>query len=213
MKNFVLILITFLFIEYSFSQENSTEQLYKTVNEYVTKLKSNKVDTICVYRDYYSGIQIKSDDGERCAYDNLFIPTYIFWKNNNKTFVTRKDNCFDFEIIEIQKNDFWKIIYENKKVIINEKNKKFEFIDKKSKLKLNKSISHSHYRRFELFLTNYTCEKFFNDFDLTEFDNGDLNINYVYNNSTKSKLLMDELEKIVNELKTQNLFRNKTSRL
>ncbi len=213
MKRFVLILIAFLSFLNSYSQNNSPEQLYLIVNEYTAKLKSKNIDTICIYRDYYRGIQGKSDYGEPCTYEDIFIPTYIFWKEKNKTYVTQKDNCFDFETFEIQNDDFWNIIFKNIKIIIKEENKRFELINQKSKEKLHRSVSHSHFRRFELFLNNYTCEKSFDDFDLIEYDHDNLNLNYKYNNLLKSKLLIDELEKIVNELKSKNLFINKIKRL
>lgn len=207
MKHFVLILIALLSMNNSYSQENSTEHLYEKVNKYVTELKSKGIDTICIYQDYYVGIQRKNYAEEPCNYENTFIPTYIFWKQNNITYVTRKDNCFDFDILKIEQNNFWNLIFENKKIILNEKNLGFEFIENKSHRKLYKSESHSHYRRFEIFINKYTCEKYFGDFDLTEYNSGDLNINYKYNNSTKSKLLMDELEKIVNELISKKRFK------
>ncbi len=212
MRKLVLVFIILISIENSFSQESSTENLYKVVNEYALELKNKKIDTICIYRDYYQGIQQKRDAGEPCYCDNLFIPTYIFWKDNGKTYLTRKDNCFDFEIIEIEKDFFWDIIFEHKEVIKKEEVRGFELIDKKTNQRLYSSTSHDHLRRFEIDFKDLKCEKYFKDYDLLEEQNGKLNINYNHNLLLKSKLLIDELENVVFHIKPKIKFESKIRR-
>ena len=67
-----------------------------------------------------------SEIGENCT--DKESESYIFWKENGKTYLTKRDNCFNYPVIEINKHDFWDLYFKNKDVIASEKIKWPEYI-------------------------------------------------------------------------------------
>ena len=182
----------------SFSQ-NSTDQFLK-------ELKLKKIDTICTFIDYSVGsIQIfnKNEEDKYCELDYDNLPTFILWKENGKTFLTKTDNCFKYSTLEINAEKIWQCYFENEKIIKTEKVKSFQFVEIKNGKKriLNSMVDHSHHQKFKIIAKNEIIEKHFDDFDLkkTAQNGNEININYKNNIYLKSKKLIDKISNIVLE--------------
>jgi len=187
-----------LFCISSFSQ-NSTDQFLK-------ELKLKKIDTICTFIDYSVGsIQIfnKNEEDKYCELDYDNLPTFILWKENGKTFLTKTDNCFKYSTLEINAEKIWQCYFENEKIIKTEKVKSFQFVEIKNGKKriLNSMVDHSHHQKFKIIAKNEIIEKHFDDFDLkkTAQNGNEININYKNNIYLKSKKLIDKISNIVLE--------------
>jgi hypothetical protein len=200
MKTKNIFSIFFFLISIStFCQLSNNENLYK---DYLLELKKQKVDTICVFEDYSIGSNKTFDDTvtDFCIYDSNYYPTYIFWKQNDKTLFTIKDNCFEYSVIEIDAEKVWKKYFENKKLINAEQVKNFQFIEinKRKKRILNTMIDHSHHQNFRIIINNQIVEKRFDDFDLQKSDdNEQININYKHNINLQSKILVDLISNLI----------------
>ena len=189
-----------LLINFSvFGQVSNNEKLSSA---FLLKLKQQKVDTICVFEDYSVGSYKTFDDTvtDYCIYDSDYFPTYIFWKQNGKTFFTIKDNCYEYSIIEIEAEKVWKKYFENKKLINAEKVKNFQFqqIENGKKRIFDIVVDHSHHQNFKIITNNKIVEKRFDDFALKKNDgNGQININYEHNKNLKCKILVEVISDLI----------------
>jgi hypothetical protein len=183
-------------------------------DKFLNELKQKEVDTICVFEDYSIGsVQVfdKDTENDYCEFEFENIPTYIFWKQNGKTFLTKKDNCFEYSTTEIDADKVCKNYFDNKKAIKIEKVKNFQFVEIKNGKRtiLNSMIDHSHHRNFKIVVKDKITEKRFDDFDLQKFDGNEkeININYKHNMSLKSKTLVDEIGNLI--MKNERLLTKK----
>ncbi len=168
---------------------------------FLIELREKKIDTICVFDDYSVGsVKLYSEEtiNDYCEFE----PTYFFWKENNKTLLTKKDSCFEYSTIEINADKIWKDYFENERAITIEKVKHYQFIDIENGKKriLTKMRDHSHHQNFKIIVKEKITEKRFDDFDLlksADSDGKEENMNYKYNLDLKSKTLINEIAKLV----------------
>lgn len=220
----ILLLFLFCVTFIGNAQSYSEGKIDDLVSNYIKKLRSQKIDTICVYENYCVGCErtynsSKIYDEETC-YDELKNePAYIFWKEKGKTFFTKINTCFEYPGIIISKDDFWDIYFSNKILIQKEVVKPFEY--KISSNKNNETATlrslHSTYQIFKMTNKDNTIIKNFDHFKLRKtneaFSNKTVNnINYEHNINLKSKLIIDILERITSEAEKNNTFKKIKSR-
>jgi hypothetical protein len=176
----------------------------QSADKFLIELRQQKIDTICQFDDYSVGYYRVFNENDKKDYCD-FEPTYIFWKDNGKTFLTKKDSCFEYLIIEVEADKIWRIYFDNKKLIQNEKVKEFQFIEMQNGKKNIQTIiiDHSHHQNFKFIIKNEIVEKKFDDFDIQN-SNEDrnerlININYEHNLNLKSKKLIDEINALILE--------------
>ena len=213
-KLIVLFLMTCNFI---YSQDTSIEHLNDLAVNFTKKLSEQKIDTICVYEEYSTGLppQVSSSEdidvqNVNCDSKGTYIPTYILWKQLGKTYITKMDNCFDFSTEIIDGKELWDVILKNKSILEKEKVKSFEYWSEENgkKVKYTKAMIHSHFQNFKLIVGKGITEQNFNSYILQEKDDEyaseiNENINYKYNNSLKGKYLIDLLHKIVFKVESE----------
>jgi hypothetical protein len=208
-KVFLLNLFLLLFSFILYGQNSSYEYLDTLTTNYVKGLQSQNIDTICIYKDYCVGcVYPINEESDRCYYPSIYISTYILWIKQGKTFLTKKDNCFDYSTIKIDSTAMWKIFFKYKIRIKKEKVKPFEYIVYKNKKKeiYGISIDHSTHRDFEIIVSGNHTTMNFDDFDLQKSHNGEININYEHNKNLKGQLIVSELEKLTQEIKERELL-------
>lgn len=164
-------------------------------NKFLLTLKAKNIDTVCIYKSYCIGYTFKMKNEDECDYkDLLFPPIYILWLDNGKTFMTKIDNCFDYSIIELPKNNFWKFYCRNEDTIKKENIKAPEFkviVNGKETIR-SSLVNHSCHEKIKIIINQSTTI----DKDLDEYFfekkvgiNNEKNINYEYNvNSFLNKL-------------------------
>lgn len=201
-KNLFFIL-SFLMSYYSFCQKTKQSSTDRFLNE----LKLQKIDTICVFEKYATGFnQFDDEEYINCQYDFENVPTYLFWIQNGKTFFTKKDTCYEYSTIQIDAENVWQTYFENKKIIISEKVKEFQYeeIEKNKKVIILTTVTASDYlcQNFKLIVNNEKIEKKFTDLTLKKNYEELQNINYQYNNSLKSKVLLDLFNALISKNKS-----------
>lgn len=206
----ILLLIVFCPISnISFGQNTSYQYLDALVTSFVKELQTQNVDTICIYQDYCVGyIYPSKNEDDKCFFSSIYMPTYILWISQAKTFLTKKDNCFDYSIIEIDSITVWKLFFKYKNQIKEEKVKPFEYLafenNKKEKFFILRD--HSCHRDFKTIVNGDTIGLKFDDFNLSKKFDGCTNINYKHNHSLKGKKIVDELRKLVKCIENEQLL-------
>ncbi|MDR1764221.1 MAG: hypothetical protein LBR64_09805 [Dysgonamonadaceae bacterium] len=206
----LFIIISVSFISISYGQDTSSYQyLDSLVNDYVKRMQANNIDTICVYKEYCVGcVYIFDDENDVCNYSSVYVPTYIFWKKQGITYLTKKDNCFDYATIPMDSLNLWKLFLKYRRQIKKEKTKIFEYIAYKNskKEKYFIMIDHSNHKSFEIMIDGEIFMLNIDEFDMTKEYDGLKNINYQHNNKLKGKIIIDELNAIVNQIEKQELL-------
>jgi hypothetical protein len=209
-KTKLLIILFVLIAKVSYSQDTSYQYLDILVSDFIEELQANHIDTVCIYKDYCVGcVHVFDTENDRCDYSSIYIPTYILWLNQGKFFLTKKDNCFDYSIIEINFSYYvWKLFFKNKKRIRKEKVKPFEYtvIDDKKKEKHLIMMDHSKHRDFKMIVNGNITALNFDEFDLEKEYDGSTNINYLHNQNLKGKEIIDELRRIVQHIENEKLL-------
>jgi len=195
MKNFFYIVIYFN-CTIIFGQTNIDSVSRKFINE----LRIKKIDTVAIYQEYSTGgVQIvytkKGDDIDHCKNSKVPKTIYFFWKKNNKTFCTKKDECFDYVSTELKDENLWEIFYKNLVVIKSEKPKNFQTGPDEFMM-----IDHSTYRDFKFIIQNEIIRQAFDLYDFLKQEeyreNPQKNLSYEFNQNLKSKVVMDLLENL-----------------
>ena len=191
----VFLIFHLLFITFLFSQNKSEKNL---IEKFLQELKQQKVDTICTFEDYSVGsVEIfnSNEESKYCDFEFENIPTYILWKKKGKTYLTKKDKCFEYSIAEISAEKIWRKYFENIMRIKVEQVKKFQFVEMVNgkKNSLTTMVDHSHHQNFKFIINNKIIEKKFDDFDLQKNENNTYNLNFKHNSKLKSKELTDEI--------------------
>ncbi len=108
-------------------------------------------------------------------------------------------------IIEVDADKIWRNYFDDKKLILNEKVKEFQFVEMHNGKKNIQTIivDHSHHQNFKFIIKDEIVEKKFDNFDIQN-SNGDrnkrlININYKHNLNLKSKKIIDEINALILE--------------
>ncbi|MCO5287550.1 MAG: hypothetical protein M9898_14145 [Chitinophagaceae bacterium] len=189
--------------------QTSSDYLDTLVNNYTTDLRNKNIDTICIYQDYCVGCLYKwKKVKDRCNFSGLYIPTYIFWTDRGQTYMTKKDNCFDYSIIKIPSDSIWTYFFKNQDGIKNEELKIPQYIEMKNGKEevYSSTIDHSRHQRLKLIVGQDTLiDKDLDDYYLTKQIgiNGQTNLNYDYNINSQLKnfqLLIERTIKMTTKL-------------
>ena len=206
---FFVILFSIFIIGTSKGQIHHSSIDSSTMN-FVKELQFKNIDTICIYRDYCEGcgkfITYQEDSVTYfCFHD---ISTYIFWLDQGKTFISKKDNCFDYSTIEIDSTSLWKIFFTYDNQIRKEKVKPFEFTVYKNRKKevSGISVSSSRLLSFEIVVNTNITSMHFDEFDLEKEHRNNLNINYSHNWNLKGKKIIDELKRLVQQIENEKML-------
>jgi hypothetical protein len=175
--------------------QTSTENLDTLVKRYITVLNAKGVDTLFIYEDYCVGCVYTSKiDEDKCNFEGIFIPTYIFWMDKGQTFMTKKDNCFDYSIIKVPNNSIWQFFFANLVTLEREEIKIPQYIEIKNGKKETYSsfVDHSWRQGITVLIGQDTIiKKHLDDYYFIREIGSEQhkNINYSYNiNSSLKKL-------------------------
>lgn len=219
MKNilFLVVLLSSTFCLRIKGQNTTTGNLHNLVNAYVAELRSKGVDTVIVFEDYFTRGQAFTEGGKDwCDTKDVYVPTYILWKQNNKTYLGKKDNCFDYSTMEVNAAAIWRYYFSNQEVIRPEKTKPFQISSTvNGKLSITTiTDDHTGHRNLKVIVGNDSTAKFFDTFQLeASTKNGNetlVNANYEHNTKLLSKRLVDMLgDFVVEQEKKKMLIRTR----
>lgn len=190
----------------------SQPQLDSLVKKYTQSLHQKGIDTICVYNEYCIGCLFDPVSGNNLCVDQFHsLPTYIFWKEKGKSFVTKKDVCFDYTILTISIDSFWNFYLGNRNKIKKENLKLPQYIELvNGKKKINSiDIDHSIYFDLTMDIASDVMTKKLNSFFFTRElgPNEELNINYDYNIGTSLNGLHMMLQNIIRHPSIKDRFK------
>lgn len=189
----------------------SQPQLDSLVKTYARDLRKKGIDTICIYNEYCIGCLFDpAGKNNLCAENFSSLPTYIFWKDEGKTFATRKDICFDYSTQQINSDSFWYYYFTNKEKIKKEELKMPEYVEIVNGKKKIHSINIDHSIYFQLILStrNESVTKDINSFYFTKElgVNEEMNINYDFNMHTSLNTLHSLLQNIIKQESVKKRF-------
>ena len=214
LKLTIFLLLTLVFS--STKAQNTSENLDTLVKEFVQQLADKKIDTVCIYQTYCVGyITTWKNEEDKCNSGGLFVSTYIIWLDNGQTFMTKKDNCFDYSTIQFKNETFWNFYFTNKDTLAKEEIKMPQFTEvvKGKKQTYYSSIDHSCHQEIKVYLKQLQIDK---DLDEYYFDKEigsakSKNINYDYNINSFLKKFQTIIEQNIKE-ETRTLRLTKTRR-
>ncbi len=190
-------ILFFLCIVTAHSQQFPSE---KQADDFIVALQKQKIDTICTLKHDAVGYIGGHYDGDCTQIEKT---TYIFWKRDGKTYLTQKNNCKEYPVIEITDDRFWKIYFENKQLAATQKIKVPEVIVKDSTGTHTYKTASFHYSYREIaFYSNGESvlnDKSPDDFFQKKLRHNERNINYSYNTSTVIYKLRTALDKIIQQ--------------
>jgi hypothetical protein len=183
----------------SIEKKNISEYKLENITE---KFDAKKLNYIGLEKYCVGGVRIEIPNEKN--YKNCYSKNdiYIFWTDNDKSFVQKFDNCSEFNIVEIldfKPNEFLK---KNTLELKTGKVGNFK-IDKET----YSSVSHSCFRNY---IINDGKTKYENKFDIYNLTGETDNLNFKSNNDLKIVQLDKILNEIISELESENRFeRNK----
>ena len=197
---FILVLILSSCASKKSIQEKNISE-YKLQN--ITKsFDAKKVRYIGLKKYCVGGIRIEMPNEKDCKNCYSENDIYIFWAENNKSYVQKFDNCSEFNIVEIFDFKPIEFLKSNTTELKSESVKRYQ-VDKDT----YSTVSHSCFRNYML---NYGKTKFEKEFDIYDLTGENDNLNFKANNELKLIKLDKKLNEIISELESENRFeRNK----
>ncbi|WP_435354971.1 hypothetical protein [Emticicia sp. SJ17W-69] len=192
----ILNLILIIFLSNRFANGQKIEKV-------VYDLKSQKIDTILVYRNYDNGAIQAPFDSTNCEIDNFEV-YHIFYKKDNKITVQRIDNCFNYKPIILNKFISFNALESNISKFEVETIKRVENVKRKFTHSFSKS--HDNVEEINLYLNDKQITKSYPIYvmEMKKF-NGIKNQNYNSNNRKITKKVVDECRGIIAKLDFQKI--------
>jgi|ERR1043165_1806769 hypothetical protein len=196
----ILLILTVLYTCRAGAQNTSKEHLDSLVNSFVAELRGKGVDTLLTFEDYWTpGQAFIGSKSDWCESKSTYVPVYFLWKQNGKTYLSKKDNCFDFSTAEVYATSIWQYYMAHDREIKKEKNKPFQIatiVNGKTSI-TTVGDENPGRRNLKLMMGNDSIIKRFDTFQLlASTKNGSetlTNANYQNNISQLSKKLVDML--------------------
>ena len=171
------------------------QSVVEKVNEAIDRLQAKQVDTFLVYTRFCVG----------CSYRDTCETKpskYLFWRQSGQTFLRKFSYCKAYHEIWVERDDPLIFFYSNQHIIDTEEIKPptyYEIVKQRGKsdtLIMSQYVDHSVFQDF-LFIANEKKREITVDmFNLEkEILDNKRNIYYEYNNSTKTKELIDLAQK------------------
>lgn len=199
MKNAFLIL-SFLINLVLLGQEPKQQSILDIITPELNKLQKDKIDSLvyfipCNGRKFtlvISGASKEEIRTKQCENTDI---AYVIWQQNGKTNITKFNKCWRYKTITIDTLDFIRQFAKNYKSIYQFQPKPFEFISD-SKDTLMTIVSHSCHWDIFIKIREMEYKKNIDHYGLLQKSyDGDVNINYEYNNNLSLIKLLQMLDK------------------
>jgi hypothetical protein len=203
MKNVILFILVLILSscasKKSIERKNISEYKLQNITE---SFDAKKLSYIGLEKYCVGGVRIEMPNKKDCKNCYSKNDIYIFWTDNNKSYVQKFDNCSEFNIVEILDFQPTEFLKNNSTELQTEKVGTYK-VDKET----YSSVSHSCFKNYILNDGKMKYEKKFDIYDLTGEND---NLNFKTNNSLRLIELDNRLNEIISELEKENRFeRNK----
>lgn len=209
MQKFTLLILLLIFNP-TFGQDKNdpTESL---IEKFKSEMKSENVsDFFMVKHITYGTAQIIDlNDPNNCNEKGYYFWMYGFWKNGNKTWIKKYDNCGGFNSVKLTNSktiEFYRENLENlKKEEVEIYTVKPDSIVNGKKYSFFSTRTHSPQRYFWFFQDSTEFKKHFDKYNL-ETEENNKNLNYKSNNSLSIVKLNSICEEIIYGLEEKKMF-------
>lgn len=191
MKHFFKICFLILF-QISFGQKSKVDL---KIDQKIDSLKENKIENFVVFFQNCVGCHPKIIIKDKCNSDET---QYLFWKKDLVSYQQKFDECFDYEAVKLENSKLIDLITTNYKQIKSEEIKPIEY--KKGKHIISQIVDHYSYTILKFIYKNDSFQKQIIDYQLETkmIDNKIPNQNYLYNQKTSLKKVLDLAKKEIN---------------
>ena len=198
------LLLTLLILFSTTTYGQNATNIKKKAKEFQDSLMRNNIDTMLEYTlecvGYYSTDTCKLFDGH-----------FFLWKQNDKTFLKRIDDCNIYKAVLLDTINPLTFYVSQKKNIDREIIYPPTYIQSKhgeSETAISLYIDHTCYTEITTTIKAKKTFKRVSDYNLTfeKFDNGRKNIYYNYNQKTKLKKLVEDMAQLVQQINRDKKF-------
>ena len=191
MKHLLKIYFLILF-QISFGQKSKVDL---KIDQKIDSLKENKIENFVVFFQNCVGCHPKIIIKDKCNSDET---QYLFWKKDLVSYQQKFDECFDYEAVKLENSKLIDLITTNYKQIKSEEIKPIEY--KKGKHIISQIVDHYSYTILKFIYKNDSFQKQIIDYQLETkmIDNKIPNQNYLYNQKTSLKKVLDLAKKEIN---------------
>lgn len=191
----VIILLYFFFS--CFCINTSAQEIESKIDSFA---RINNIDSFLVYSITCNDLWHSIDSCDQRP------PLYLIWKKNGYFSIQKFERCNDYNPVQIDNENPLNFYFSNREAIDKEEIKPPVYYEYKKEKRRKYTIevistqSHSCFYNLSLRTTiNFTKKRVdSHNLKFTEFDDGKKSINSNYNNSTKLKKLILNLETLVN---------------
>ena len=188
-----LLKIYFLILfQISFGQKSKVDL---KIDQKIDSLKENRVENFIVFSQNCVGCFPKIMLKDKCNSDET---QYLFWKKDMVSYQQKFDECSDYKAIKLENSKLIDLIITNYKQIKSEEIRPAEY--KKGKYMIRMIVDHYSYTILKFINKNDSFQKRLIDYQLETkmIDNKMPNQNYLYNQSTILKKVLDLVKKEIN---------------
>lgn len=188
-----LLKICFLILfQISFGQKSKVDL---KIDQKIDSLKENKVENFVVFFQNCIGCHPKIIIKDKCNSDET---QYLFWKKDLVSYQQKFDECSDYKAIKLENSKLIDLITTNYKQIKSEEIKPIEY--KKGKHIIRQIVDHYSYTILKFIYKNDSFQKQIIDYEIETkmIDNKTPNQNYLYNQKTSLKKVLDLVKKEIN---------------
>lgn len=162
--------------------------LDEQVQTFVDNLKERGIDQYLHTRRYCSGnIEMFVVDGKNCMSKGTYMESYIFWKEAEKAYVKKIDNCGLYLSVLLKDDAVFDFALSQKGIIVEEIVKPYSSDTYTGTPQQRKPVQPC-FREFHFSLGNENFDKRFNLFDISNDSDGN-NLNLEHNNALRLILL------------------------
>lgn len=190
---------------------NSIGFLDTLTSNFIDSLKKERIDTICIYWNSYYLAYPKwpGTDETGCSFDGYFYRVLLFWKKNNTSYCTQKNNCFDYSISEVHTTGFWESALSDINTLKSETILPFQSINSSGDTSESFTF-HDHSNEIILLVGADSIRYYFSDYQLSHGDNHSKNINFQHNQLTKIRQFQLKMDiEIETGIKNETLRKTK----
>ncbi len=194
-----LLLLTILISTLSFAQKNTEKKPLSIISDITETLANQNIENYFYTNRTCLGETriITLNDQEKCFTNGNFSEYYLFWQENDATYITKADNCGAFIKLKLENNELFDYFLKHKEALKNNSVKEYKVATPHNyPTQRTKVYPCSHAFSFTTAMGTFTQR--FEEFDITN-DSRQANLNYEYN----QQLNLIALDKMIDSVLTE----------
>jgi len=198
MKPSLLILTVFI-SAISIAQKNTEMKPLSIISEMTKTFDSQNIENYFYTNRVCLGDTriITMNNQEKCFTNGNFSEYYLFWQEEDTTYITKADNCGSFIKLKLENNELFNFFMKHKETLENNSVKEYKVANpQNSPMQRAKVYPCSHTFSFTTAMGTFIQK--FDEFDVTN-DSRQTNLNYEYNQQLKLVALDNMIDTVITE--------------